>query len=138
MIVPRPHPWELVFDVAFARRLFAVSALILLAACQTEPRGDRPRPVVSVAAPSRAEAWMAIASPADVRRLANVTGAWAAGLAEARRADFIRAVREEGTLLQTGAGLALPAPTPGSYNCRLVRLGSSGKGKPAFEKFKPF
>ncbi len=124
--------------MAFARRLFAVSALILLAACQTEPRGDRPRPVVSVAAPSRAEAWMAIASPADVRRLANVTGAWAAGLAEARRADFIRAVREEGTLLQTGAGLARPAPTPGSYNCRLVRLGSSGKGKPAFEKFKPF
>ena len=124
--------------MAFARRLSTVSALILLAACQTEPRGDRPRPVVSVEAPGKSEAWMAIASAADARRLANVTGAWAAGLADARKADFITAVRDEGTLLKTDAGLARPAPTPGSYNCRLVRLGSTGKGKPAFEKFKPF
>lgn len=109
-----------------------------LAACQTEPRGDRPRPVVSVEAPTKADAWMAIASPADQQRLANITGAWAAGLADARNADFITAVREEGTLLQTDAGLARPSPTPGSYNCRLVRLGSAGKGKPAVEKFKPF
>ena len=124
--------------MAFARRLSTVSALILLAACQTEPRGDRPRPVVSVEAPGKSEAWIAIASAADSRRLANVTGAWAAGLADARKADFITAVRDEGTLLKTDAGLARPAPTPGSYNCRLVRLGSTGKGKPAFEKFKPF
>lgn len=124
--------------MTLARTLVAASAFALLLACQTEPRGDRPRPVVSVEAPSKAEAWMSIASPADLRRLANVTGAWAAGLTDARRADFISAVRDEGTLLQTGAGLARPAPTPGSYNCRLVRLGSTGKGKPAFEKFKPF
>ena len=124
--------------MALARIFIAVSSLVVLAGCQTEPRGDRPRPVVSVEPPSKAETWMGIASAADVRRLANVTGAWAAGLADARRADFITAVRDEGTLLQTGAGLARPAPTPGSYNCRLVRLGSTGKGKPAFEKFKPF
>jgi hypothetical protein len=124
--------------VALARHFLALSALLLFSACETEPRGDRPRAVVSVNAPSRAEAWMGIASPADIRRLANVTGAWAAGLADARRADFIAAVRDEGTLLKTGAGLARPAPTPGSYNCRLVRLGSTGKGKPVFEKFKPF
>jgi hypothetical protein len=125
-------------NVASARPFLAATALILLAGCQTEPRGDRPRPVISVEAPSRAEAWMAIASPADLRRLANITGAWAAGLADARRADFISAVRDEGVLLKTDAGLARPAPTPGSYNCRLVRLGSTGKGKPAFEKFQPF
>ena len=124
--------------MTLARTLVAASAFALLLACQTEPRGDRPRPVVSVEAPTKAEAWLSIASPADLRRLANVTGAWAAGLADARKADFISAVRDEGTLLQTGAGLARPAPTPGSYNCRLVRLGSTGKGKPAFEKFKPF
>ena len=36
------------------------------------------------------------------------------------------------------AGLPRPAPTPGSYSCRLVKLGkTNGKG-PAFEKFKPF
>ncbi len=124
--------------MALARPILAATALILLASCQTEPRGDRPRPVVSVEAPSRADAWMRIASAADIRRLANITGAWAAGLADARKADFITAVRDEGVLLKTDAGLARPAPTPGSYNCRLVRLGSTGKGKPAFEKFKPF
>ena len=81
---------------------------------------------------------MQIASAADVRRLNNVTGAWAAGLADARRANFVTALRDEALLLKTNAALPRPAPTPGSYNCRLVRLGSTGKGQPAFEKFKPF
>lgn len=120
------------------RSILAISAIALLAACETEPRGDRPRPVVSVESPTKAEAWMGIVSAEDMRRLANVTGAWAAGLADARKADFVTAVREEGTLLKTDAALPRPAPTPGSYNCRLVRLGSTGKGKPALEKFKPF
>ena len=120
------------------RSILAISAIALLAACETEPRGDRPRPVVNVESPTKAEAWMGIVSAEDMRRLANVTGAWAAGLEDARKADFVTAVREEGTLLKTDAGLPRPAPTPGSYNCRLVRLGSTGKGKPALERFKPF
>ena len=124
--------------VALARSILAGSALALLAACVQEPKGDQPRPVISVAAPSKSAAWMGIASAADMQRLANVTGAWAAGLADARKAGFVTAVREEGKLLETGAALSRPAPTPGSYNCRLVRLGSTGKGTPAFEKFKPF
>ena len=123
--------------MAQARLMAAASALILIAGCQ-QPRAGAPRPVVSVEPPSTADAWMRIASPADTRRLANVTGAWAAGLADARRADFVSAVRGEGTLLKTNAALPRPAPTPGSYNCRLVRLGSTGRGVPAFEKFKPF
>jgi hypothetical protein len=121
-----------------ARLILAVSALALLAGCETKPRGDRPRPVVSVAPPSKEETWMRIASSGDARRLANITGAWAAGLADARKAGFVTAVRDEGALLRTDAALPRPAPTPGSYNCRLIRLGSTGKGKPALEKFKPF
>lgn len=124
--------------MALARIIMAVSTLALLAACVQEPLGDEPRPVVSVEPPTRAQAWMGIASPADVQRLANVTGAWAAGLADARKAGFVTAVRDEGQLLQTGAALPRPAPTPGSYNCRLVRLGAPVRGQPAFEKFKPF
>ena len=116
----------------------AISALALVAACVKEPRSDKPRPVISVVAPTKSQAWMTIASTADAQRLANITGAWAAGLADARKAGFVTAVRDEGTLLKTDAALARPAPTPGSYNCRLVRLGSTGKGTPAFEKFKPF
>ncbi len=139
MLVPRPNLNVMeAITLALARMIITASALGLLAACETEPRGGKPRPVVSVEAPSRAAAWMAIASTADTKRLANITGAWAAGLADAREAGFVTAVRDEGALLKTSAALPRPAPTPGSYNCRLIRLGSTGKGKPAVEKFKPF
>jgi len=130
---------EAVQLVVLARTIIMIiggSALVALAGCV--PPQARPRPVVSVETPTKSEAWMGIASSADTRRLANITGAWAAGLADARKAGFVTAVRDEGTLLKTDAALARPAPTPGSYNCRLIRLGSTGKGKPAFEKFKPF
>jgi hypothetical protein len=123
--------------LALARFIFALPALALFAGCETQS-ADRPRPVVSVEEPSKADLWMQIASAADQQRLANVTGAWAAGLGDARKAGFTTAIREEAALLKTDAALPRPAPTPGSYNCRLVRLGSTGKGKAAFEKFKPF
>ena len=48
------------------------------------------------------------------------------------------AIAAEGDLLKPGAALARPAPTPGSYNCRLIKLGSTTRRQPAFEKFKPF
>jgi hypothetical protein len=123
--------------VARARIVVAACAALAAAGCTT-PREDGPRPVVSVEPPSKAEAWTSIASAADEQRLANVTGAWAAGLADARKAGFVSAVRAEGDLLKTDAALPRPAPTPGSYNCRMVRLGSVGRGSPAFERFKPF
>ena len=124
--------------MALARHFLALSALLLLSACQTEPRGDRPRPVVSVEAPSKTDAWLAVASGGDERRIRNHDAAWAVGLSEARKAGFTKAVADEGLLLEADAGLPYPAPTPGSYSCRLVKIGSSGKGKPAFERFKPF
>ncbi|MCL6684698.1 DUF4893 domain-containing protein [Sphingomonas alba] len=123
--------------MGLARFVLAASALALLAGCQTQP-ANKPQPVVSVAPPTKGEVWQGVASTADAARLANITGAWAAGLADARKANFVSAIRDEGVLLKTDAALPRPAPTPGSYNCRLVRLGSTGKGKPAFEKFKPF
>jgi len=47
-------------------------------------------------------------------------------------------VRRESLLLNPNAGLARPSPTPGSYNCRLIKLGkATAKGK-AYESFKPF
>lgn len=117
----------------FARSTVSTMAAVLaLAACV--PVKDKVRPVVTVVAPSKADVWKGIASPADQQRLANVTGAWAAGLADARKAGFTQAIRDDSELLKTNAALARPAPTPGSYRCRLVKLG----GKPALEKFKPF
>ena len=109
-----------------------VIAALAAAAC-VKP-AEKPRPTVRVDAPAKADVWQRIASPADRQRLANVSGAWAAGLADARRAGFVSALRDDAELIKSNAALARPAPTPGSYRCRLVKLG----GKPAFEKFKPF
>ena len=59
-------------------------------------------------------------------------------LAEARARGFRSAIASEGELLKPGGALARPAPTPGSYNCRLIKLGNTTRRGPAFEKFKPF
>jgi hypothetical protein len=112
--------------------LLMLATAVAVAGCV--PAQEKVRPTVSVDPPSKGEAWQRIASAADKQRIANVSGAWAAGLADARKANFAAALREESELLRSNAALARPAPTPGSYRCRLVKLG----GKPAFEKFKPF
>jgi hypothetical protein len=109
-----------------------VAAALAAGGC-VQPK-EKPRAIVSVGEPSKADVWTGIASAADRQRLANVSGAWAAGLGAARKAGFVSALREEDDLMKSNAALARPAPTPGSYRCRLVKLG----GKPAFEKFKPF
>ncbi|MDP1906894.1 MAG: DUF4893 domain-containing protein, partial [Hyphomicrobium sp.] len=95
------------------------------------PVKEKSRPVVAVSAPTKADVWLRIASDADQQRLANVSGAWAAGLADARKGGFASGLRADSELMKSNAALARPAPTPGSYSCRLVKLG----GKPAFEKF---
>ena len=120
-------------DLRTVIKTSVVAALALGVAACVQPT-ERGKPMVSVDAPTKADAWMRLASPADEERIANVTGAWASGLADARKGNFNSILRDEARLLKENAALARPAPTPGSYNCRLVKLG----GKPAAEKFKPF
>ena len=115
-------------------RILPLTIAAALAAGGCVPVKERPRAIVSIDEPAKSETWKQIASAADQQRLANVSGAWAAGLADARRGNFTSGLREDAELLKSNAALARPTPTPGSYSCRLVKLG----GKPAFEKFKPF
>jgi hypothetical protein len=97
------------------------------------PAGTRVATVVT-----KSDAWNRIASDADRARISRASLAWQQGLAEARARGFGNDIRSEGRLLVAGAALARPAPTPGSYSCRVVSLGRSAKRGPAFEKFKPF
>jgi hypothetical protein len=92
--------------------------------------------VTAVAA--RSDAWTGVATAADRSRINRAALAWQLGLAEARERGFRDEIRGEGKLLIFAGGLARPAPTPGSYSCRLVTLGRSAKRGPAFMKFKPF
>ena len=119
-----------------ARLAVALLLASALAGCQTtKVKPVLPSPVTVEQA--KASGWLAIASVADRNRIDRVSSAWTEGLAAARishRGD----VTEEGLLLKPRAGLARPAPTPGSYSCKLVTLGSDKSKSASFERFKPF
>ena len=104
----------------------------------TVPKKEPPRPVAIAPPPTKADIWQRVASTADLNRIRRLAAGWSSGLAEARTAGFRDAIRAEGELLVPNAAKPRPAPTPGSYSCRMVRLGREGKKGPAFQKFQPF
>ena len=92
---------------------------------------------MTVEPPSKADAWTQIATAEDENRISRVGLAWQSALADARP-RFAAEIRREGVLLDPRAAQPRPAPTPGSYNCRLIKLGKVTRKAPAFERFKPF
>jgi uncharacterized protein DUF4893 len=120
--------------------IIAGSALALasLAGCATKPKlPPGVKATVEVGAPAKADVWMHVATPADQDRLARLGLAWQDALEDAKKSNAAD-VRREGKLLLPRAGLPRPAPTPGSYFCRLIKLGNAtAKNKP-YESFKPF
>jgi hypothetical protein len=122
-----------------SRRARAATLLgvLALSGCATKPT-PRPdvRPVVEVQQ-TKSSVWKAVATQADEDRLARIDSAWQQGLTEAGK-NFSAEIRKEGPLLQPHAALPRPDPTPGSYNCRLVKLGQTEPKTKAYESFKPF
>ena len=116
-----------------------IAAAMLAAACHTKPKpppGVIPR--VEVGAPLKSDAWKQVATTADEDRLNRLEPAWSSALADVRRSTASMELRKEGDLLKPDSALSRPAPTPGSYNCRLIKLGkATAKSKP-YESFKPF
>ena len=123
------------------RRLAIVAALAgltVIAGCTPKPKlPPGITPSVTVGPAPKSDVWKQVATAADEDRIDRLGLAWQEALAEARKTNAID-IRREGVLLLPRAGLARPAPTPGSYNCRLIKLGRvSPRGK-AYESFKPF
>ncbi|HEX5238686.1 MAG TPA: DUF4893 domain-containing protein [Sphingomicrobium sp.] len=116
----------------------ALAALALLGGCATKPKlPPGVHPSVTVGPPPKSEAWKAVATAADQDRIARLGLAWQEALDEAKKTNGTE-IRDEGRLLLPRAALPKPAPTPGSYNCRLIELGkATPKGKP-FVGYKPF
>jgi hypothetical protein len=116
-----------------------LAALTALAAgCTTaKVHAERAGATVTVEPPSVSETWKRIATGPDQRRISRLGLAWHQSLAEARP-RHAREIDEEVPLLTPRAALPQPAPTPGSYNCRMIRIGKTGPRAPVFEKFKPF
>lgn len=114
--------------------ILASAAAACLAACATtKPPAQRAELITP-----RPSGWRGIASEADKGRVARLGDAWQQGLTESRGKGFRRAVSGEGALLDQGAALLRPALPPGSYRCRLVRLGTAKGRGTAFTAFKPF
>ena len=115
-----------------------VALLALLPACATKPAlPPGVHPSVEVGATPRSNAWKVVATAADEDRLARLGLAWQEALDEAGKTNATD-IRREGKLLLPRSALPRPEPTPGSYNCRLIKLGSAtAKGK-SYEIFKPF
>jgi hypothetical protein len=113
-------------------------ALAGLTACATKPKGPPGmRPSVEIGAPSKANVWMHVATPADQDRLARLGLAWQQALADAKKTNGAD-IKREGKLLMPRASLPRPAPTPGSYNCRLIKVGKATEKSKSYESFKPF
>src|SRR5689334_17538712 len=106
-------------------RIAALIGIVLLAGCETKPKlPPGARPVIEVEPPLKSNAWKPLATQADEDRLARIDSAWQQALTEAAK-SFGAEIRKEGELLKPRAALPRPAPTPGSYNCRLIKLGQS-------------
>jgi hypothetical protein len=123
---------------SFAAIAISLALLAPLSSCATKPKTPLGvRPSVEVGPPPKSDAWKFVATAADEDRIARLGLAWQEALADAGKTDAAD-IRREGKLLVPRAALPRPDPTPGSYNCRLIKLGkATPKGKP-YETFKPF
>ena len=104
-------------------------APVALAGCQTTPPAASTATIVAppAATAPAAPAWAALLQAQDLDRLQRLDAAWSAGLAAARRGGFARRVQADGALLDPAGALPRAAPAPGSYRCRLVRLGAAAR-----------
>jgi hypothetical protein len=107
----------------------------LIGGCATPAKHEGA--TVTVGPEPKSAAWKAIASAADEDRIDRLGLAWYEGLADAKPKHG-KEIADEGVLLKPRAALPFPAPTPGSYNCRLITLGSADRKTPEFQQFKPF
>lgn len=116
-----------------------VAVMASLAGCAASKPKPPPgmRPSVEVGPPLKSDVWKAVATIDDKDRLERLGLAWQEALDDAKKSNSAE-IRKEGKLLLPRSGLPRPDPTPGSYNCRLIKLGkASAKSRP-FETFKPF
>lgn len=119
------------------RRIAAVAMgagpLLVLAACASTTPQPRPSIIVERELP-----WRDFARDEDIDRLARVDMAWAEALGEARARGAGRAIAAEGELLDPLAALPRPSPSPGSYSCRVIRIGLQGRRGRVLSANKPY
>jgi len=115
------------------RLILTAAALVAAGGCTATPR---PEASVAIETPSPTEqAWRATIAPADAALLDNLPAVWSTVLGAAKRRSGA-AIAAEGALLDADAALDHPELSPGSYRCRVVRIGKSA-GRRRFVSFPP-
>jgi hypothetical protein len=118
--------------------VISFALLALVSACATKPvPPPGVRPSVEVGPPPKSDVWKALATAADKDRLQRLGLAWQEALDDAGKTNAAD-LRREGKLLLPRSALPRPEPTPGSYNCRLIKLGKATPKSKPYENFKPF
>ena len=118
------------------QKILLLAALAALSACasRTQVAAVPDHPVAAFAQPRTG--WQAIVTDEDDRRVAGLTDTWTSALAASKR--FARQIAREGDLLVPQAARNHPAPPPGSYRCRLIKIGAAQGREPAFQAFPEF
>lgn len=110
----------------------AMFGLAMLSGCVTTG-ASRPA-VTTEVVPDKS--WQGVILPADAARLAAFSAAWTPALAAARP-RFATTLGNEGPLLDPTTALDHVALPPGSYRCRVVKLGGARR-VPAYRTYPPF
>lgn len=71
--------------------------------------------------------WREIATEDDRARLRRWRTAWIQGLAKAAEAGHMDELASEGVLLQPDAAISWEKPPPGSYECRIIKIGGKSE-----------
>jgi hypothetical protein len=124
-----------------SKRWITGTSLLLIVTAAALTGCAAPRPVVSTATVEVSPpqpAWRSAVQPDDLTRLARLGAAWDEALAVARSAGAARRVQAEGKLLSPLAALPRALLPPGSYRCRLIRIGASRRGRGAYTVHGPY
>lgn len=115
-----------------SRPFAALAALLVLSACATPKTAVRP-----VAMIEEKTGWEADVTPEDEQRITRLPETWQTALAGVA-VRYRSGIAKEGDLLIADAARDRPAPPPGSYRCRLVKLGPGARREPPVRSFPAF
>jgi hypothetical protein len=118
--------------------LLIVSAAGLASCAAVRDREGATAATAVAPVPPPQPAWRGALKPADLDRLSRLNAAWEEALAVARSAGATRRFRAEGELLSPLAALPRASLPPGSYRCRLIRIGASRRGRGAYTALGPY
>ncbi|CAN5123740.1 hypothetical protein BH10PSE13_BH10PSE13_20900 [soil metagenome] len=117
------------------RWLPLIAGALALSACAGSKSTLQPIGLVEEPAPE--PGWRAEVTPEDEARISGLPATWRAALAGIAR-RYAPAVAKEGDLLVADAGRDHPAPPPGSYRCRLVKVGPGARRESPVRNFPDF